>query len=155
MGQVNSKQETKSSSKQRPALFRALGHDDPPKEIEVGDQIYRCAKVFKHDSWAATALYESCDDQPRHKIVCKFNRTQPIGPIPMGWLGKRLANREFEMYHLLADLPDIARGYKDVTHDGIKLTNACVHDFIEAPFHYLAVHNHFRGFVLAAWGKAE
>jgi hypothetical protein len=87
-------------------------------------------KLYKHDSWAATALYESSDEE-HHKIVCKFNRTQPIGLIPMGWLGKRLADREFGMYDLLADLPDIATGYRQIFHDGEPLVNACAHDFIE------------------------
>ena len=131
MGQFNSKKKTESSGKKRPALFRALGKNDPPNEIEVGDRMYRCVKVYKHDSWAATALFESCDSQPQHKIVCKFNRMQPIGLIPMGWLGKRLANREFEMYQLLGDVPEIATGYREVKQNGILLNNACAHDFIE------------------------
>ena len=41
----------------RPALFRALGRHDPPSEIEVAGDLYRRSSVFKHDSWAATALY--------------------------------------------------------------------------------------------------
>ncbi len=76
-------------------------------------------------------MYESGDENPGHKIVCKFNRTQPIGWLPMGWLGKRLADREFGMYHLLRDLPDIATGYRNVFHNGSLLINACAHDFIE------------------------
>lgn len=51
--------------------------------------------------------------------------------MPMVWLGKRLANREFEMYHQLADLPNIATGYRDVFHSGMVQINACAHDFIE------------------------
>src|SRR5262245_57455230 len=59
----------------RPALFRALGKDEPPGEIIVDGQTYRRVTLFKHDSWAATALYQSTEQT----IVCKFNRRQDIG----------------------------------------------------------------------------
>lgn len=121
----------KRESKQRPGLFRALGKSSPPSSIEIAQRSYRMIKTYKHDSWAATALFESCDDGPRNKVVCKFNRVQPIGPIPMAWLGRRLADREFAMYDLLADLPEIATAYRVVRADGRQLINACAHDFIE------------------------
>lgn len=118
------------TSKERPSLFRALGRQSPPDTVEVDQRSFRLVKIYKHDSWAATALYAS-DDQQGHKIVCKFNRTQPIGLLSMKWLGVRLANREYEMYRILADLPNIATGYREITHKGKRLVNACAHDFIE------------------------
>ena len=121
----------KRTSKQRPSLFRALGKSSPPDTIDIHQCAYQLVRIYKHDSWAATALYESVDGNPQNKVVCKFNRTQPIGLLPMGWLGKRLADREFAMYDLLADLPDIARGYRTIYHGGKVMINACAHDFIE------------------------
>jgi len=120
-----------TKSKERPKLFRALGNSNPPERIFIEDDVYQRIKIIKHDSWAATALYESNDQIPVHKVVCKFNRTQPIGLLPMRWLGRKLAQREYQMYHTLADLPGIAKGYLQITSDGTPLSNACAHDFIE------------------------
>ena len=49
----------------------------------------------------------------------------------MGWLGRRLANREHAMYERLADLGPIAKSYQDISCQGRKLPNACAHDFID------------------------
>ncbi len=119
-------------ARSRPKLFRALGTDDPPTQIEVDNRTWYRTRIIKHDSWAATALYHS-QDTPAHRdrIVCKFNRTQPIGLIPMRWLGKRLAHRESEMYRLLRDVNGIATGYQLVKANGRRLAHACAHDFIE------------------------
>ncbi len=126
-----SKYSSKSTSNDRPSLFRALGNSDPPALIEVDHLKYRRLRIIKHDSWAATALYETpAGDTPR-KIVCKFNRTQPVGPLPMKWLGRRLAEREFQMYQLLADIPGIAKGFRHISGDGVLNPNASGHEFIE------------------------
>jgi hypothetical protein len=127
MGQINSKQKTESSGKKRPALFRALGDNDPPKEIEVCDQIYRCAKVYKHDSWAATARYENLD----HRIVVKFNRQQSICGLPMSWLGRWLASRERHMLELLDDVDGVPKSCGDIVVDGQVSRTADGHDFVD------------------------
>ena len=70
----------------RPPVFRALGADDPPAEIMVGGHPYRRAEILKHDSWAATAIY----DGSAGRIVCKFNRRQSLFGLPMRCrLGRR------------------------------------------------------------------
>ncbi len=118
-------------TKQRPSLFRALGNSDPPALIEVDRVCYRRLRIIKHDSWAATALYTPQGGEPARKIVCKFNRTQPVGWLPMNWLGRMLAHREYQMYHLLADMPGIAKGYREIFSGGMLQPNACGHDFID------------------------
>ncbi len=40
----------------RPALFRALGRDEPPSVVTIGGEKHELIEIFKHDSWAATAL---------------------------------------------------------------------------------------------------
>jgi hypothetical protein len=110
----------------RPPLLRALGRDEPPDEIEADGHTYRLVRVFKHDSWAATALY----DGPADPVVCKFNRRQRVGPVPMGWLGRRLAARELHALHRLADLPGVPRPLGPIRAAGRVLPNACGHDFI-------------------------
>ncbi len=121
-----------SSPIKRPPLFRALGKDDPPESITIEGREFSRIRIFKHDSWAATALYESGDV----KYVCKFNRRQSIFGFPMGWLGRRLAYRESFFYRLLADLPCIPSGTRNVCANGKKLANAFAHPYIEGrPLH--------------------
>jgi hypothetical protein len=84
----------------RPAWLRALGRAEPPERIEINGRPYQRVEIFKHDSWAATALYHG----PGPAMVCKFNRHAPVGPIPLAWLGRWLARREAAT---LADLADV------------------------------------------------
>ena len=118
----------------RPALFRALGNQEPPCSIDVEGCRYLLERTIKHDSWAATALYRSAAPQPDHeskRIICKFNRQQPLGILPMKWLGNGLARRENRMYATLQDLPGIARGFSDIRHNGRQLKHAAAHEFID------------------------
>jgi hypothetical protein len=114
------------SVRPRPPLLRALGRDEPPDEVEVGVKRYRLLRVVKHDSWAATAFYQGADKE----IVCKFNRQQRVGPIPMRWLGRWLARREAHALRLLAGLPGIPAELDAVTVAGQVLRHAVAHDFI-------------------------
>lgn len=113
--------------RKRPALFRALGRREPPLEIRVQGQRYRRVDILKHDSWAATAIYEG--DPGR--IVCKFNRVEPIFGLPMTWLGCWLAERERRALTRLAGLAGIPPVCGDI-HDGERLLfNAVAHAYIE------------------------
>ena len=85
--------------RKRPAWLRALGDADPPPTVRVAGRDYGLLTVFKHDSWAATALYA---DPEGDRITCKFNRMQPVFVIPMQWLGRILARREARFLQLLA-----------------------------------------------------
>jgi len=108
-------------------LFRALGKCDPPAQVQVGGANYRRITIFKHDSWAATALYE---DDSGQQIVCKFNRRQSILGIPMSWLGRSLARRETGMYARLAPVSHVPDGCGDVYVDEVRLANAAAHRFV-------------------------
>lgn len=122
------------SVKSRPALLRALGRDEPPPWVEIaGCPCFR-VEVFKHDSWAATALYRGAHAD----VVCKFNRVQPIFGLPMTWLGRWLAAREAHALHTLAGLPGIPDGCGPVSVLGRRLENAVAHRFI--PGHPLGAH---------------
>lgn len=112
-------------------MLRALGKSDPPPEIELDGQPYRRVDILKHDSWAATALYEG----ERGKIVAKFNRKQPIFAFPMHWLGRLLAAREARILKLLADLPNIPCYSGELTVAGEAQPHAVAHDYVEGhPF---------------------
>jgi len=114
------------TARARPPLFRALGASDPPSEIVVDGKRYERLEIYKHDSWAATALYAGAINH----IVCKFNRIQPIFGFPSRWLGKRLADRERRVLQRLADLPNIPAPLGAVYAEGRRLVNAVAHDYV-------------------------
>lgn len=101
-------------SKERPALFRALGRAEPPLDIVVDGHRYQRLEVYKHDSWAATSLYEG----EQGLVIAKFNRQQRIGFIPMRWLGHWLARHEATLLERLQELPNIPRLLGPVYIDG-------------------------------------
>ncbi len=119
--------QTAKMGRPRSPMFRALGKLDPPERIEVGCCHFERVEILKHDSWAATAVYR-CDDR---KIVCKFNRQQPIFGLPMRWLGRTLARQESTMLQRLGDLPGIPAWSGTIRHHGKLLDFAVAHEFIE------------------------
>lgn len=127
--------------RERPPLFRALGCQEPPREVQIDGNAYQLVRVMKHDSWAATALYVGATG----RVVCKFNRQQPIGRIAMDWLGRVLARHEADVYRRLADLPQVPRLLGPVHVGKKRLRNAMAHEYV--PGHPLGaqepVHDQF------------
>ena len=113
--------------RERPALFRALGKDEPPSTIRVDDEIYQLETVLKHDSWAATAIFQN----DKRRIICKFNRRQPILGIPAGLIGRWLAGREIAFLRRLSHTGLTPRPMGPVAVEGRILPNACAREFIE------------------------
>ena len=62
--------------KPRPALFRALGNHEPPPSVEVDAQTYQLVEVFKHDSWAATAIYQGSAKKNRLQVQSPAKRAR-------------------------------------------------------------------------------
>ncbi len=112
--------------KPRGPVFRALGAAEPPAAVTVGGQVYLRTEIFKHDSWAATALYTGHEG----RIVCKFNRVQSFFGIGMAWIGKRLAGRERLALERLADLPNVPISMGDVIVDGVRWPNAIARRYV-------------------------
>ncbi|MFN3188916.1 MAG: hypothetical protein ACE361_00205 [Aureliella sp.] len=129
--------------KQRPNWLRALGKEEPPETIFVDQVEYKLVEVYKHDSWAATAQYSAaqCSEartgvmtgQPKacQKIICKFNRRSSFFGLPLGWIGRALANREASAYKALSDLTAIPSALGTVCSDGRRLRNAFAHQYVE------------------------
>ena len=107
-------------------MFRALGKADPPEQVEIDGHPYRRVDILKHDSWAATALYQG----PRGMVVAKFNRQQSVFWLPMKWLGRRLAQREARMLQRLADLPNVPDYSGNLTINGVSQRHAVTHDYV-------------------------
>src|SRR4051812_8220251 len=117
----------------RPALFRALGRNDPPRAITVDGSEYRLVEIFKHDSWAATALYGG----DHSLIVLKFNREQSVLGLPMKWLGRWLGRREEGALRLLAGVPGIAAVVGGVLIAGEKKRSVVAHEYVSGHPLYL------------------
>ncbi len=113
----------------RPAWLKALGSKEPPATIHIAEDEYQLDHVFKHDSWAATASYRKAHGRPE-RIVCKFNRIQPILGLPMTWLGRWLARREAEALHRLSDLMGIPAPMGPIFVEGRPAPHAAAHAFI-------------------------
>jgi hypothetical protein len=118
----------------RPPLFRALGREAPPAQVDIRGVPYRLVEVLKHDSWAATALYENAGD----KKICKFNRQQPIWGIPMTWLGNLLGRHETAVLRRLEGLPHVPPWAGAVFVGGARVPGALARNYI--PGHPLGHH---------------
>lgn len=125
------------SVRKRPPLLRALGDAEPPEEVEVGGERYRQILVYKHDSWAATGLYGSEDGR---RIVCKFNRQQPVFGLPMTWLGRFLGQREARFLHRMSDIEATPDDAGKVFVDGREAENAVARVYVEGAPLYKGQH---------------
>ncbi len=91
--------------------------DAPPAELVVAGAVYTLTRVFKHDFWAATCLYEtsaefgvrSAKEIAFPNIVVKFSRAQPFCGLPLEWTGRMLADHEAAIYNALKGVAGIPR----------------------------------------------
>jgi len=81
----------------------------PPEQLELPGGRYLLSRVFKHDFFAATCLYESADAAELAKVVVKFGRTQSFCGLPMVWLARLLRGREEAIYRALRGIPGVPR----------------------------------------------
>lgn len=119
---------TNKAPRPRPKLFRALGNNEPPQTVKINAQIYTLQEIIKHDSWAATAIYAN----PAEKIICKFNRQEPIFGIPMQWLGNWLAARENYVMQVFHDCPHTPNHSGDVYVNDQIFKNISAHEYLTA-----------------------
>ncbi len=103
-----------------PSLL-ALGRTRPPETVCVRDCSYRFVRFFKHDFFAATALYEGAAG----KVVVKFGRRADIFGLPAEWVGRCLAWHESRVYDALVDLESVPEFLGRVG------PTAIVHTFVE------------------------
>jgi hypothetical protein len=110
----------KGTSRSEPAWLRALGKQDLPPQFRLDDGVYRHARTFKHDFFAATGLYEG----PGGRLILKVGRVHPLFGLPMAWLGRLLAKRELRMFRTLEGVEGIPCGI--VPYDTTGLVRAYV-----------------------------
>ena len=108
----------------------------PPSRIELAGRRYRLLRVFKHDFFAATCLYEA-ENAPApkgiNKIVVKFGRVQGFCGIPLSWYGRWLRAHEEAVYKALAGVKGVPRwvGRFGETSYGIEYIEAKPLDHVE------------------------
>ncbi len=118
------------SARPRPAWLRALGREDPPTRVTVAASAYLREHIYKHDSFAATALYHD-PANPSHRIVCKFGRRQRVLGLPMAWLGEWLARRERAAMMRLSGITAVPRGLGRPEAAGLDPRLATAHAWVE------------------------
>ena len=98
---------TKSKQRRRvlhPWLY-ALPGGHLPRSIKTAGHTFDHVETFKHDFFAATALYRG----PAGRAVLKTGRQSELLTIPAKWIGAFLTRREVRAYELLQDLPGVPR----------------------------------------------
>jgi len=123
-----------------PAWLFALGHAEMPGEVVAEGVTWRFCKLFKHDFFAATGLYERCAERsgalqdarekleeappelqeaPRKLAVLKIQRTYRLFGMPMKWLGGLVARHEIRVYQTLQGVAGIPEFFGDGGGDGV------------------------------------
>jgi hypothetical protein len=118
----------KSAVKPRPGWLKALGSQSLPETASIRGRSHRLREVFKHDSWAATGLYEGPSGE---LTVVKLHRRAPVLGVPMGWLGRRMARHETKLLSALSDLKGLPALVGQVSVGGKVLPNAVARTYIE------------------------
>jgi hypothetical protein len=116
------------SVKPRPHWLRALGGRALPEAVAIGGVIHRLVETFKHDSWAATGLYQGPEGV---RCVVKVHRQAPVLGIPLGWLGRRMARHETHLLAGLSAVKGVPALAGPVTLGGRLLRNAIARRYIE------------------------
>jgi len=102
----------------------------PPETIEIRGQHYRLVRVFKHDFFAATCLYEATGGPAAFpRVVVKFGRTRGFCGLPSAWLGRLMRAHEQAIYGALEGVAGVPRwvgcigqaGYAIEYVDGVPL----------------------------------
>jgi hypothetical protein len=85
----------------------------PPAALRVADADWQLVRVFKHDFFAATCLYQRArptgDDSLPPRIVVKFGRSRDFAGVPMAPLSEALRAHEQAIYRQLAHVTGVPR----------------------------------------------
>jgi len=91
------------------AKYKQLRGKPLPERIDVEGTAYGLTTVFKQDFYAATGMFtRKTPSTLPEQIILKIYHTEPLGIIPLRWLGRRLCNREafyYEKTDGIAGLP--------------------------------------------------
>ncbi len=121
---------TRPVNKQMFALREA-----PDDLIEIAGSEYRLVRVFKHDFWAATCLYEATGRADFPSVVVKIGRDHAFWGFPLKWYGKWLQAHERDIYKTLEGIHGVPRWIACVGDTGyaIEYIDALPLDHIDKP----------------------
>ena len=105
----------------RPNMQLYAHRHPPPETVTVAGRTCGIVRVFKHDFYAATCLYESPGAATMPRIVVKLYRTQVFCGLDMQWMGRFLRNRERAIYAALAGLGGVPRWVGEVGPTGLAI----------------------------------
>ena len=96
----------------------ACGKAGMPGQLNINGTMYLRKRVFKHDFFAATGVYE-CNGTPAstgfpRRMVLKLGRRQNFLGLPMRWLGRVTTERELANLRRvsgIAGVPKVVAGY--------------------------------------------
>ena len=99
--------------------LKACGREGLPHQIVLGGRAFLLRKIFKHDFFAATALYVKDESIARlsdateasvpDKVVLKLNRPAPFLGLPLHWLGQVHNQHECENLRRLQGAEGVPR----------------------------------------------
>ncbi len=111
--------------------LKALGRYNLPSQLNVNDSVYRLKKIFKHDFFAITSLYEITESSRKIssgspvRIVLKLNRKADFIGIPFKWLGVAVCENEIEILRALRGVRGVPRYIGQYENVGL------IYEFIE------------------------
>jgi hypothetical protein len=119
-------QATRKTKRRPPASFFAMGRAEAAEEIIIEGLRYRFVRLFKHDFFAMTVLYEVVGEEGevRGQAVLKIQRAYPFFGFPLRWLGRLVAGHEIDVYERLQGVRGIPRFLGRVGKTGF------LHEFI-------------------------
>jgi len=94
--------------------LKAWGRYELPQRLLLDQTDYSFVRVFKHDFFAATLLFEKSDKDTHDKndaryIVLKLGRRMDFLGIPFGWLGRALIEHEISILRYLQQIVGVPR----------------------------------------------
>ncbi len=87
-----------------PVVLKALGRKAFPQVLKLPGGQYRFVRMFKHDFFAATGLFQR---DGGHYVVLKVGRIADLLGLPGRWIGRFLVDREARIYQALSDLDSV------------------------------------------------
>jgi len=93
----------------------------PAQSLTIADARYRLVRVFKHDFFAATSLYEAVGPAEVPRVVVKMYRQQGFCGLGLAWLGRASRDHEQAIYRALAGVEGVPRLLGPVGSTGLAI----------------------------------
>jgi hypothetical protein len=103
--------------------LRAMGRYRLPERIKVAGSEFAMERVFKHDFFAVTALYnhigrsDNLGHQVPQRVVLKMARRGDLLGVPLRWLGRAVCRNEMAVLARLQGIEGVPRllgGFSDI-----------------------------------------